>query len=113
MPFVPVANSLDSTGREGWAMRTATPRAAERKRRCEDLAVIDAVCDRFESSWGSGKRVDTPRPRIEGLLDDIPHRLYRDLLRELVRSEVELRRRSGEAPVMGEYRSRFPRDLDV
>src|SRR5262249_2904365 len=64
----------------------------------------------FEADW---TRPGAARPRIEALLEAAPHGLYRDLLRELLRCELELRRAAGEAPEADEYRRRFPRELDV
>jgi serine/threonine-protein kinase len=92
------------------ADETPRPDAAALKRRGEELAAVDAVCGTFEADWA---RPGAARPRIEALLEVAPHGLYRDLLRELLRCELELRRRAGEAPDADEYRRRFPRDPDV
>ena len=64
---------------------------------------IDEICDRFEQAWASCDRRD-----IETVLAENPDVDRGQLLRELIRLEMELRRRSGEDPAPGEYERRFP-----
>ncbi|TWU00354.1 Serine/threonine-protein kinase PknB [Botrimarina colliarenosi] len=59
------------------------------------LAVIDAVCDRFESAWreaGDG----TEGPRCEAFAAELPAGLREDALRELFAIERQYRARRGE-----------------
>jgi hypothetical protein len=63
---------------------------------------IDRACDKFESRWRAG-----PRPRLEDFLSGAGPRRAR-LLRELLRVEVEYRRKAGEQPAWQDYRERFP-----
>src|SRR4051812_24228596 len=69
---------------------------------------IDHACDRFERAWREGRR-----PLIEDYLAESPQPDRPDLLRQLLRLEVELRRESGETPTSEEYRRRFPKDLGL
>jgi hypothetical protein len=64
---------------------------------------IDRICDRFEAAWRAGSR-----PRVEEFwsLPDEPARTA--LLRELLRMEVEYRRRGGEIVSPEHYVARFP-----
>jgi serine/threonine protein kinase len=64
---------------------------------------IDHACDRFEEAWRAGRR-----PRIEAYLADSPEPDRPDLLRQLLRLELELRRGRGEGPTRDEYTRRFP-----
>jgi WD40 repeat protein len=64
---------------------------------------VDRVCSRFEAAWQAGQR-----PRIEEYLDDATEPSRTALLRELLASELEWRRRRGEWPEPGGYRDRFP-----
>jgi WD40 repeat protein/tRNA A-37 threonylcarbamoyl transferase component Bud32 len=64
---------------------------------------IDAVCRRFEAAWKAGER-----PRLEDHLGQGEGREQQVLLRELLRLEVEYRRRRDETPTPQEYRDRFP-----
>ena len=63
---------------------------------------VDQVCDRFELAWKCGER-----PAIEKYLDELDKSIRPDLLRELIRLELELRRKCGEIPSLAEYRERF------
>src|SRR5262249_18291169 len=58
---------------------------------------------RFEAAWRAGQR-----PSIEGYLADAQGPLRSTLLRELVKLDVEYRRRAGESPSPENYRDRFP-----
>jgi hypothetical protein len=64
---------------------------------------IDLECDRFEAEWTAGRR-----PRIEDVLGASAGPARRALLRELLASELECRRRRGETPERAEYLARFP-----
>jgi hypothetical protein len=69
-------------------------------------AWIDRICDRFEDAWQAGHR-----PDISEFADGRgPDRLA--LLRELLRLDVEYRRRAGEQPTEAEYANRFPELVD-
>jgi serine/threonine protein kinase len=65
---------------------------------------IDCIATRFDEAWSRGER-----PRIEGFLAGVdgPRRCSQ-LLEELLRIELEYRRKAGEAPAAGEYERRFP-----
>ncbi|MEO8269442.1 MAG: protein kinase, partial [Aureliella sp.] len=67
--------------------------------------VIDKVADRFEREYR-----DDLNPKIEDFLLMLESQLRPYLLCELLTLELELRRVSGERPVIGEYRRRFPAD---
>ncbi len=67
--------------------------AFQRRRR------IDTVCDRFESEWLAGRH-----PRVAAFAFDAGA----DLLRELLRLDVEYRRQAGEKPVAADYAAEFP-----
>jgi serine/threonine protein kinase len=64
---------------------------------------IDEACDRFEAAWHKGDR-----PRVEDCINEASESDRGLLLREVVRLEMELRRRVGEQPDLEEYRRRFP-----
>jgi WD40 repeat protein/tRNA A-37 threonylcarbamoyl transferase component Bud32 len=68
-----------------------------------DWTWINDVADRFEREWKTGQR-----PRIEDYLAEADPALRPALLEELLRVELELRRRAGEDPTAEEYRGRFP-----
>src|SRR5262249_22548716 len=67
---------------------------------------IDRVCDHFEEDWLAGRR-----PRVEDYLGQAPDEARPALVRELLRVELEQRRRAGERPAPDEYSSRFPEHL--
>ena len=52
------------------------------------------------------------RPRIEDYLERSPE-LRPELVRELLNTEIELRRKAGEDPNVDDYEKRFPEDLDI
>lgn len=81
------------------ASRNGTPAPLDADRR------IDLTCRRFETAWKG-------RPRIEDYLDGWPEPARSALLRELLRLEVQFRRRRGEVCKVEDYHSRFP-TLDV
>ena len=62
---------------------------------------LDLACRRFESAWKG-------RPRIEDYLEGWPEPARSALLRELLRLEVQFRRRRGENCKVAEYQQRFP-----
>jgi serine/threonine protein kinase/DNA-binding beta-propeller fold protein YncE len=64
---------------------------------------IDEACDRFEAQWRAGRR-----PRIEEFLGGQAGAAQARLLYELLRLELEYRRKGGEQPAREEYRERFP-----
>src|SRR5215470_13237398 len=70
-----------------------------------DWTQINDDADRFERAWKTG-----PQPRIEDYLAEAEPGLRAGLLEELLRVELELRRRLGERPTPEEYLRRFPED---
>ncbi len=68
-----------------------------------DWTWINAAAERFERAWKQGTR-----PRIEDYLDEVDESRKPALLEELLRVEIELRRRAGEEPGTEEYARRFP-----
>jgi WD40 repeat protein len=66
------------------------------------LLRIDELCDRFEDEWRAGRRPDLDAFASAGGSERA------DLVRELVRLDVEYRRRAGENPTCAEYAERFP-----
>ncbi len=64
---------------------------------------INVAADRFEQAWQDGLR-----PTIEDYLAEADEPRRHALLEELLRVELELRRRAGEQPTAEEYRGRFP-----
>ena len=69
-----------------------------------DWTWINAAADRFERAWKQGTR-----PRIEDHLTAVEESQRPALLVELLRVELELRRREGEQPGPEDYAARFPR----
>jgi WD40 repeat protein len=68
-----------------------------------DWTWINAADDGFERAWKQG-----PRPRIEDHLAEVEESRQAALLAELLRVELELRRRDGEQPGPEDYAARFP-----
>jgi hypothetical protein len=68
-----------------------------------DWAWINAVADRFECDWKQAGR-----PLIENYIAEVGEPRRAAFLEELLRVELELRRRAGEDPVPAEYDARFP-----
>ena len=58
-----------------------------------DWTWINAAADRFERAWKAGER-----PKIEDYLAEVDESRRPRLLEELLRVEIELRRRAGEEP---------------
>ena len=65
-------------------------------------SVVDAFCDRFENAWLAGHP-----ERIESCLANCDSSLQEHLLGELLRIELELRRKAGDSPQEEEYLERF------
>ena len=70
-----------------------------------DRSRIDEVATCFDRAWKTG-----PRPRIEEYLADVAEPVRTQLLEELLRVELEIRRRMGEQPTPEDYRPRFQGD---
>jgi serine/threonine-protein kinase len=68
-----------------------------------DWIRINDAADRFERAWKQGSR-----PKVEDYLDEAEPGLRAALFEELLRVELELRRRDGETPAAKEYFRRFP-----
>jgi hypothetical protein len=73
-----------------------------------DWTWINAAADRFERAWKQGTR-----PRIENYLAEVDEPRRVALLDELLRVELELRRRAGDDPAPAEYAARFPEHAAV
>jgi serine/threonine-protein kinase len=73
----------------------------------ELLAMLDDLADQFESDW-SPDRPD----RLAELAGRAPPALRGDLVRELVRLEIELRQRRGLPADLADYLRRFPELLE-
>jgi hypothetical protein len=67
------------------------------------LDQIDRVCDRDEAIWRSGER-----PCIEDYLGEVAEAFRPALLRDLVATELEARRRRGERPSVAAYAANYP-----
>jgi serine/threonine-protein kinase len=65
----------------------------------------DLIADRFEDAWKA-------RPQIEAYLAEAPEHSSR-LLKELLRLDVEYRRRRGEHPTLQDYVLRFPGEIEA
>ena len=74
----------------------------------DGLERIVELADRFESDWRQGSY-----PRIEDFMGAFtgPHRPA--LLHNLMRIELEIRRKRGDSPRLEEYLERFPLDREV
>ena len=68
----------------------------------------DRACDTFEARLRAGER-----PRLEEYLNGVAGDEKRALLRELLRLEVEYRRKQGESPQPEDYSRRFPDEAVV
>lgn len=64
---------------------------------------VNDVCDGFEAEWRAGRR-----PDIETALALATDRDRREVFRELLVLEIEIRRKIGEQPSANEYHDRFP-----
>jgi serine/threonine-protein kinase len=63
---------------------------------------VEEVCERFEAVWKAGGR-----PQIEEFLGEVLEPTRPTLLRELLKMDLEYRRKQGEQPDQAEYRARF------
>jgi serine/threonine-protein kinase len=63
----------------------------------------DEICDRFEAAWQAGQR-----PRVEDYLDEVPPTEQPALLPELLKLDIDYRRRAGEPSRAQDYTTRFP-----
>ncbi len=68
-----------------------------------DLQQVDAVCDRFEMAWRSGRR-----PDLAEYLAEVPAKARPQLFRDLLSLDMEYRRALGEQPDVRAYAERFP-----
>jgi tetratricopeptide (TPR) repeat protein len=66
-------------------------------------AELDRICDRFAAEWAAGRR-----PKAEDYLAGVAETLRSSLLGELLRVELEARRKAGETPTPDEFLGRFP-----
>jgi serine/threonine-protein kinase len=67
------------------------------------LEQINAIAERFEDAWESGER-----PRIASYLDGEPGSIQAELVRHLLRVDLERRRERGEAPEPADYEAQLP-----
>jgi serine/threonine-protein kinase len=74
----------------------------------EQAIRICEVCDRFEWDYLKGAR-----PRIEQFLSDALPEDRPQLLEDLLRIDLELRRSAGERPCVGDYLGRFPAETEL
>ena len=72
------------------------------------VEMIDRLCDRFESAWQQGHR-----PPIAGCLAEVAEPLRPVLLRELLRLEIDYRKRAGEVSDLAELQAQFPQYREV
>ena len=73
---------------------------------------IDAVCQLFEAAWQTVTH-GSSRPTIEAYLNTAAESERAALLRELLKLELDYRKRRGERPTPEEYRSRFPEHSEL
>jgi serine/threonine protein kinase len=71
------------------------------------LRLIDSRCDQFEAALRRGER-----PRIEDFLNEFEASSREVLLQELIRLDIEHRRRQGECPTASDYEC-FPAPREV
>jgi tetratricopeptide (TPR) repeat protein/tRNA A-37 threonylcarbamoyl transferase component Bud32 len=69
----------------------------------DEEARIDALCDEFEAEWQQGRR-----PPLESYLGRMSGPVHCELLRALLRVELEYRHAAAERPALEEYWGRFP-----
>jgi serine/threonine protein kinase len=93
-------------GAEIWQSQQAGQ--AMRNAESGDESWVDDIAAGFDRAWNS-----EPRPRIEDYLTDLDEPRRSLLLEELLRVELERRRRLGEDPNLAEYLLRFPGDASV
>jgi serine/threonine protein kinase len=74
----------------------------------DEALLVHQTCRRFEAAckdWQGGVR-----PALEDWLADVPAAVRAVLLRELLRLELDYRRKAGERPVLADYLGRFGAD---
>jgi hypothetical protein len=64
---------------------------------------VEVVCDEFEGQW-----IALRQPRIGDYLDRVSTQQRAAIARQLIRIEVDYRRRKGENPRLEEYETRLP-----
>ncbi len=69
---------------------------------------LDQIADEFEAAWRAGKR-----PVLSAFLERHPQVDRYQLLRELLRREIELRQSAGETPSLEEYCATLHQDADI
>ncbi len=75
-----------------------------------DFEPIVHLCDQFEQGWSAKEGI---KPRIEDVLPQVAEPLRRELFKQLLAIEMQLRLRAGERPTVEEYRARFPTQDDL
>ncbi len=73
-----------------------------------DETLIDQIADAFDRAWQDGDR-----PLIEVRLGEVSETARTQLLIELVRIELEVRREAAEDPTIAEYLARFPEHAEA
>src|SRR5438552_117474 len=63
---------------------------------------VDQICDGFEAAWKGSGPAGCP-PRIDDYLDAVPPRNRSTLCRELIKLDIEYRRRLGEQARTDDY----------
>ena len=94
-------SGLDRTEIDAEAADHPAPVAEGRS--VELILLVDRLCDRFEAAWAAGEQ-----PRIEAYLAEADEAGRPALLRELLATELAIRRSTGERPDLEDYRARFP-----
>jgi len=69
---------------------------------------IDLICNRFEEAWKEGQR-----PRLTDYLATTPEPGRSVLLRELLDLELAYRRKTGDTPMLEEYRQLLPEHAEL
>lgn len=69
---------------------------------------LDHLCDRFEDAWQAGQS-----PGLDDFLRDGPADAQTELFEQLLRLELDYRRRRNERPIFDEYRQRYPEFVSV
>ena len=83
---------------------TQSPRENQSVDRLSLADRIDLLCDAFERDWIAGRS-----PRLEDYLERIEHADRDALFGELLKVELEHRRRRGDSVDAGEFERRFPK----
>lgn len=74
----------------------------------EAVKRIDAICDHFEADWVAGKH-----PALECYISATTAEERAELLRSLLRLEIELSSTKGQAATQESYAARFPDDASI